>query len=102
VFVRGRELTLTAEPTLAHPGDTLELAMWRGTPGDPISLWVVGVNGTPLFTLVLVSSFGSDSQWTISVPVTAIYSGLQVDLRGIAVAPNGKIVKTNDTEVTFQ
>ena len=102
VFVHGRELTLDAEPRVANPGDTVALSVWTGLQDDPISLWAVNVNGVPTFHFLLLSRFAADGQWSLSVPVIAAYSGLEVTLLGIGVAATDAVARTNQETIAIQ
>ena len=63
---RGHDLFLSADPTSLLPGETLTLTMWEGRLGDPVYLYGVDVNGTPILKLVDAGTFDVQGQRIVS------------------------------------
>ncbi|MFO0985451.1 MAG: calcium-binding protein [Planctomycetota bacterium] len=102
VFVRGRELTLETSAPVVSGGQTLSLTTYRGVPGNPASLWVTAVNGTPAFRLIVLAGFAADGRFVVSGTVPGGWGSGAVTFRSYCVGAAGSIVATNDVTVTFQ
>jgi hypothetical protein len=93
VFVRGNELVLEIEPGILYPFDPIQIDIWEGLLNDPVLLLLTEINGTPVSHVITLGHFDRRGIFTLRGLVT---------LEGIGMAPSGKIVKTNDVEVSFQ
>jgi Tol biopolymer transport system component len=102
IYVRGPELTLEAQPLVVSPGVVLTLVTYRGVPGNGASLWVVAMEGTPFFGLLLVSRFEGDGRSVVSGTVPAGLGSIDVTFRGYCLGSSGLGVATNDATVSFR
>jgi Tol biopolymer transport system component len=102
IYLRGRELTLEAEPVVVSPGSTLTLSTYHGTSGNAASLWAVQLDSNPLFRLIAVGSFASDGGWVLSGTVPSGWATGDLTFRGYCIGLHGFVTTTNDVTVTFQ
>jgi hypothetical protein len=101
VFDEG-PLTLDSIPPMPAANDFLVFTTTNGRPGLPYMLLATSVNGTPIFTRVLVSSFGGDGSHAFGATVPAGLAGVQVTFRSLGYALTSKLQLSNGEEVTFQ
>jgi hypothetical protein len=59
------------------------------------------VNGTPVFSLVVLGRFASDGNLVLTGTVPPGLAGLRITFRGYAVGQFGSVVATNDVPVSF-
>lgn len=102
VFVHGSELTLEAMPAIVSVGQTITFTEYKGIPGNPASLWAVMVNGTPIFSLVVIATFAPDGNLVLSHVVPPWLSGFTIAFRGYAIGQFGGVAATNDVSAVFQ
>jgi len=102
VFLRGPEFTLEADPTSVAAGQLLTLTTFAGVPGHGASLWAVGVNGTPIFTLIALGAIQSDATFALSATVPPGLNGLDVTFRSYCVGQAGFLEHSNDATIDFQ
>ncbi|MFO0981499.1 MAG: calcium-binding protein [Planctomycetota bacterium] len=102
VLVRGPELTLEADPTVITGGQLLTLTTYKSVPGNPASLWIVGVNGSPVSLLVSEGFFDGDGLFVLSGAVPPGLGPLAITFRSYGTGASGLENRTNDIAVSFQ
>jgi hypothetical protein len=93
-------IVLDALPRVA-PATNTRVAVSGGIPGNPLVIFLTDVNGTPLFDLVEVSTFGPARR---SIKVWKVPSGLTgITARFLAFTldANGKLQASNYETLTF-
>jgi Tol biopolymer transport system component len=101
-FLRGPELTLDIQPVIVSAGQKITFTIYEGKPGNIASLWAVKVKGSPIFTLIFASTFGSNGNFALSGTVPPGLAGLNITFTGFAIGQAGFVLRTNDTTVFFQ
>ncbi len=102
VFVHGPYLTLEVIPETVAPGGSLVFTTWKGLVGGSALLYVVDLNGTPMFLRIWFGSFDALGLFTASAAVPPGLSGSVLTFMVFGYAPNGKVDFTNREVVTFQ
>jgi Tol biopolymer transport system component len=102
IYVRGRWLTLEADPAAPAAGTTLTFATWTGQPSGVSLLVVTDVNGTPMFLPAAIGSFDGAGLWTLSGPVPSGLAGIVVTFETLGFVPTGKVAPSNTATVSFQ
>ena len=102
IYVRGRWLTLEAEPQIATAGATETLTTWSGKPLAPSVLVVIDVNGTPVFLPVLFGTFDAAGVESVSGTVPSGLSGHAITFATFGIVSTGKVQASNGAVVTFQ
>jgi Tol biopolymer transport system component len=102
IYVRGRWLTLEAEPQIATAGATETLTTWSGKPLAPSVLVVIDVNGTPVFLPVLFGTFDAAGVESVSGTVPSGLSGNAITFATFGIVSTGKVQASNGAVVTFQ
>jgi hypothetical protein len=99
--IRGPGLTLEIDKPFAVPGDTVTLETWRGEVGDPASLFLVGVDGAPIFLKLKSSKFTIFGDFVVSsaLPNDAGLIGHVYTFRTWGFAPYGKVLPTNPVDL---
>lgn len=82
-------LTLAAVPAIAFPGDTLNVTTFGGLPNKPNLLFVVDVNGIPVFSRIAVGLFGSECKHRLVATVPAGFAGFDITFAAIGLGPSG-------------
>jgi hypothetical protein len=86
------------------PSDSaLDLTTWKGKPSAPAALFLVGVNGVPLFRNIAGGVFAVDGDWIVTgqVPNDPSFLGLTVDLLAVGFDVNGKLELTRSDRLTI-
>jgi len=100
---RFRELILDAMPhCVGKNGIYTNLALNGGSPGNLEGLFVVDVNGTPMFSLLQLGTFDAFRRWSQSYALVPASLGTTVTLRAFALDANGHVVASNDETITYQ
>jgi cold shock CspA family protein len=102
VFVHGPYLTLEADPPSPPAGVTLTFATWSGQANGPSLLVAIDVNGTPMFTPLVSSSFDAVGVWMLSATVPAGLSGSVITFETLGIIRTGKVDISNPFAVSFQ
>jgi len=100
---RLRELILDATPHFVTSyGRNMLLTLNGEPPGNPAALFLLGVNGTPMFALLQLGTFDSFRRWWQSISIPYGARGNSVSLRAYALDANGHLVASNDETISFQ
>ena len=100
---RLRELILDAMPhCVGKNGVYTNLALNGGPPGNLEGLFVVDVNGTPMFSLLQLGTFDPFRRWSQSFALVSAPPGTTVTLRAYALDANGHVVASNDETIAYQ
>lgn len=96
------DLILDVTPHTVPRYATVRLAVNSGPPGNPLALFLVDLNGSPLFEPVQLTTFDSFRRWTLFYSsVSSSIWGSSVTLRALALDANGHLVVSNDETITF-
>jgi subtilisin family serine protease len=96
-------LLFDVAPSDAALGSSIALTTWKGKPAAPAVLFLVTVNGVPLFRNIAAGLFDVDGDWIVpgQIPNNPIYQGLSIDLLAIGFDEEGKIEVTNSDRLTI-
>jgi hypothetical protein len=99
-----REFLLTITPTTVSAGQKISFDSSFGLPNDPVMLVVTDINGSPFFTILLISRFTANYNWAFSTNVLPGLSGLDVTFQSFKESDpcRGKSIGTNKVKVHFQ
>lgn len=98
-----KDLQLLATPRIVRVGDTVNFDTTRGEPGNPVTLFVVKLAGTPIFQrLPVLRFFDATGSWSVSGILQTSTGGVDVEFRTLSVNASGEIVCSNDALLTFQ
>jgi hypothetical protein len=102
IFLHGPELTLDADSVVVAEKQPLQLTIYEGPADNPVALFVVAVNGLPLFLPVLSSHFAANGNFALWGNVPEGLAGSTLTVRGAGIGQFGFGVQTNDLTLTFQ
>lgn len=94
-------LILDASPNQVSAGQSLQFQSFPGAPGSFVWLYVIGVDGTPLFLRVARDAFDQNCEWMMSSVVPPGLSGLDVDFQAFGFAKLGRLMASNVETVSF-
>ena len=95
------ELALTASDTELSAGESFDLDVFCGPPGNLLDLAVIDVDGAPVFLSVIFAGFGANHQVNLKPTTPPGLSGLDVTLMALAIRDCGKVVLSNTVTLTF-
>ncbi|MEW6746162.1 MAG: lamin tail domain-containing protein [Planctomycetota bacterium] len=95
------DLLLTTDKIAVTAGDTVTFTTSCGLPFGPVGLFVVAVNGSPVFARVFISSFDLNGIFVVQGAVTESYGGIVADFQSYGIATWTKAGKSNMVSVTF-
>jgi hypothetical protein len=98
------EFLLSITPTTVGAGQKLSFDSSFGMPNDLVMLVVRDINGSPFFTILLVSTFTANYDWAFSTNVPPGLSGLNVTFESFKQSDpcRDKAIGTNEVTVHFQ
>ncbi len=98
----GNDLFLTATPSTLAGGDTLTLEAALGTPYRPAAIYLVGIDGTPVFVPVLEGAFDQWGAFVFTDVVPPAISGLTLTFHAFGIHWTGALIDSSDVVVTIE
>jgi hypothetical protein len=83
-------------------GDVLTLSTREGPVGNPVAVFLVEVNGSPMGILLRLSTFDATFGYSFSKTVPTGISGYEFALQSFAIGPSGKVIDSAPEVVTIQ
>ena len=98
------EIGLIVDPKVVQAGDAITFTTFGGQSGNPVMLFLTGVNHAPFFSPVASGTFGGDGLWTLPgvIPNDPGLPGSTFSFRSYALGAGGTVVLTNEEAVQFQ
>ena len=94
-------LSLEASDTSFSANDPITLTLAGGKAYQLGMFVALGLNGTPLWLPILLTTFDAAGEIALSSTVPSGLSGLVVDLGGVGIAPSGKVRFSDVVALTF-
>lgn len=103
VFVAGAELTFEFEPSQIQIGDAVQFNVHGGTAGSPVLLFLVDVNGAPLFVSAGVRGvFSPGGVFAGAGQLQSAPGALTLELLAVSIGKAANLVLSNAIEVHLQ
>ena len=83
-------------------GDEFRFRTTGGLPGGPALFFLVGVNGSPTFQLLLGGSFRNSGRWKVTASVPPGLAGNALSFLAIGQTPSGRVSAANVETVRFE
>ena len=101
VFLWGPELGFDVTPGRVPPGGTVTLSAWGAAGGSPMALVLEGIQGNPVFQVILLGGFDASGLAQISGSAPASLSGTEIDLRVLGFGAGSRLLRSNRDSVSF-
>jgi hypothetical protein len=98
----GNDLFLQAQPSDPLAGDTLKLGTRGREPAAPAVLAIVGVNGSPTFTVVDAGLLDERSRRLLVAVVPPGLAGIAVDFQAFALDSRDGVIDSSVATVEFR
>ncbi|MBL8842407.1 MAG: FG-GAP repeat protein [Planctomycetes bacterium] len=96
------DLYLQIDPPVATAGVTVSATTSGGPSGKLAALYLVGIDGAPLFELLSLGSFDPEGLWPLSDVIPPGLGGHTYSLQAWAIGFNGKVISAQPTELEIQ
>jgi hypothetical protein len=94
-------LSLEASDTTLSANDSLTLTLAGGKPNALGMFVVLGVNGSPFWIPLYLTTFDSVGEIALTATVPTGLAGLEVDLGGVGIVPAGRVRFSDVVTLTF-
>ena len=93
-------LLFDVSPDDATLNSPVKITTWKGVAFAPAALFVVDLNGTPLFLNIALGTFDASGDWVLnsSVPNDPVYQGLEIGMLAIGFPENGGKVQITSVD----
>jgi hypothetical protein len=88
-------LRMLTRPALVRANKDVKIKMRGGVPGNPVGLFVTGVDGFPVYSLVTVLFFDGNGRLDLPGTNPSGLGTLDIDLQGVTIDAGGNLDTTN-------